>query len=104
MLADRWRGQNRRMRFMPRNRRGRRLLRRYAREKEGRGRGRQSVYTLCRSPGTGPDLLRRHDAKTGNGKATSVKQPRPLASILAKGTSKDTMPTVRGRLWAAGAT
>ncbi len=30
--------------------------------------------------------------------------PRPLASILAKGTSNDTMPTVRGRLWAAGAT
>ena len=30
--------------------------------------------------------------------------PRPLASILAKGTSKDTMPTVRGRLWASGET
>jgi len=41
---------------------------------------------------------------TGNGKSTSVKQARPLASILAKGTSKDTMPTVRSRLRACGAT
>ena len=46
MLAGPWRGQNRRMRSMPRNRRGRLPLRRCAPGRRNQGRGRQSVYTL----------------------------------------------------------
>ena len=96
------------------DRRNRLLLRRWSAQRRGNGRGRQRVYTLfvshlldasCQENGNRRGLPSRFTvAKIGNGKSPSVEQVRPLASILAKGTSKDTMPTVRGRLWASGAT